>query len=419
MPKNSDGPNAQYKPEARVDGEYIGGIILIASLCGIITGILCRWQLGLYVGIGVTVAAFTLTLLRVLFERSGILYSVIARPNSSPLSDGPRKHIICLDGTWNLPNRPTNVHTLYTWVHLADNAQRQIGHYYSGVGTRELTGAKSEPVKKWRSKTLFGAVTAGGRFGALRILWKAYFDFVDYYRPGDQIFIFGFSRGAAIARALANYICKTHGLPDSVKIEYQKSRLHADTVIGLEITDKPELVTPEVEMLGLWDTVGSTANPANDRELSELDLTIPAGVKKVYHLVAIHERKRTYNVKLIEQDDRVEEIWFPGWHSNVGGGLNDHTLSNIALCFMVNRAKEFGLEFRKDHAEIKCDLQGDLRNVLQTALRGEPGRQVRVLSANKARARIHKSVFRLTRARPEYDPKNIPNEDEYTVDERD
>jgi uncharacterized protein (DUF2235 family) len=419
MSKNSDGPDLEYKPKARVDVEYIGGIILIAALSGIITGLFFGWWQGLYVGSGVVVVAFALLLFRVLLERSGKLYTDIARPNPSPLSDGPRKHIICLDGTWNLPRAPTNVRKVYEWVHLADDRQHQIGHYYPGVGTRELTDAKSELVKEWLSKTMIGGASAYGPFGALSILKRAYFEFVDYYRPGDQIFIFGFSRGAAIARALANYICKTHGLPDSVMIEYQKARLHADIVINFAITDKPELVTPEVELLGLWDTVGSTGNPLNERELLDLDLTIPSKVKKVYHLVAIHERRRTFGVKLIEQEDRVEEIWFPGWHSNVGGGLKDHTLSDIALRFMVSRAKELGLKFRKDPAEIACDLEGDLRKVFWRPVLGEPSRQVRVLSVNKAKARIHKSVFRLKNAHIEYDPKNIPNEDEYTHEERD
>lgn len=419
MSENSDGPDMKYKPKAHINAEHIGGIILVGALCGIITGMFFGWPRGIYVGIGVVVVAFALFLLRVLLERSGKLYSVIARPNPSPLSDGPRKHIICLDGTWNLPGVPTNVRKVYKWVHLADDRQRQIGHYYPGVGTRELTGARSEFVKKWFPKTLVGGATAYGPYGALSILRRAYFDFVSYYRPGDQIFIFGFSRGAATARALANWICKTHGLPDSVEIKYQKSRLHADIVIDLAITDKPVRVTSEVELLGLWDTVGSTGNPFNERELRDFDLSIPSKVKKVYHLVAIHERRQTFDVKLIEQEDRVEEIWFPGRHSDVGGGLMNHTLSDIALRFMVSRAKELGLEFRKDPAGITCGLQGDLRKVLWKPVLGEPSRQVRVLSVNKAKARIHKSVFRLRNTHPEYDPKNIPNEDEYTPEERD
>ena len=90
---------------------------------------------------------------------------------------------------------------------------------------------------------------------------------------------------------------------------------------------------------------------------------------------------------------------------------------------MVSRARELKLVFTKEPAEIKCDLQGDLSDVLWKPSRfwlWKPVRQVRVLSENpEAKPRIHKSFFRLRNADPKYDQKNIPNQNAYTLEERD
>jgi len=385
--------------------------IFLCALCGTVAGLLTAWlgtqsgiRVGIYVGIGLLVFGLVLKVWRIWLERKGQIFPDRAIPNLSPPGHGPRNHIICLDGTWNLPGAPTNVRKLFE--RLVQDPQKQIARYYPGVGTREFTGSRTEFVKEYFSKTFFGGATAYGSSGALSILRQAYFDFVQHYQSGDRIYIFGFSRGAATARALANYICKIHGLPESVEIKYLKNRLQKDFVLDLAVKEAPQRNMPHVVFLGLWDTVASIGNPYNKKE--PFDLNIPPGVEKVVHLVAIDEIRKVFNVVLIDQNDRVEEVWFPGAHSNVGGGLKDCTLSDIALHFMVSRVEK-ELSFQKDLSEITHDLKSASNKIFW-----KPARWWRFKITRKVWVqpegvpRIHQSVFTLKEAGIEYNPQNIP-----------
>lgn len=415
MSESAVGPAARAKAKARVDVEVILGSILL-GVCAAALATLAAWLLGArtpvraggYVGLGVVVFMVGVHIWRVWLQRIGKLPSERASPNLSPPAHGPRNHVICLDGTWNLPDVPTNVRKLFE--RLVQEPEKQIARYYPGVGIRELVSARSDFVKRYLSKTLFEGATGYGSSGVLSILRQAYFDLVKFYRPEDRLYIFGFSRGAATARALANYLCKTHGLPEAVEITHLKSRIQKDVVTDLEVTGRLRSGAPKVVFLGLWDTVASMGNPYDKRE--SVDLTIPAGVETVLHLVAIDEQRQEFDVVLIDRDDRVEEVWFPGAHSNVGGGHADSTLSDIALRFMARRAEALGVLFKEPASVIRADLA----NATPAAL-WKPGPLWKLKMTRKVRVqdrrsegvpRIHESVFRLRNAGIEYNPSNIP-----------
>lgn len=119
--------------------------------------------------------------LRRWLESRGKLVTDRACPLRLP-GQGPRNHVICLDGTWNAPDVPTNVRKLFE--RLPADSDAQIARYYPGVGTRELPGARSGFVKRHFRKRIFEGVTAYGARGALGILRRAYFDFIKTHRPG-------------------------------------------------------------------------------------------------------------------------------------------------------------------------------------------------------------------------------------------
>lgn len=351
-------------------------------------------------------------------EKRGRLVTVPAYPDLRPTGRSPRNHVICLDGTWNAPDVPTNVWTLFE--RLPGDSDAQIARYYAGVGTRGLPGARSGFVRRHFRKKIFEGTTAYGARGALALLRQAYFDFVRTYRPGDRIYIFGFSRGAATARALANFVCKVHGLPAAVQIDYLKNRIQDDVVMDLRVMPGESASNkPEVAFLGLWDTVASMGDPLDKDE--PFDLTIPPGVEKVVHLAALDEQRRPFDVVLVDADDRVEEVWFPGAHGNIGGGLEDCTLSDIALSFMINRAAGAGVAFIEGGPALKRDLTGASRKVLWdcgglSALRMI--RKVRVQGREAdGRPRIHKSAFLLKEAGIDSGLSNIPAS--YDRDDRD
>src|SRR5579862_1583030 len=255
--------------------------VLVAALAGWLARALFDWTWGVAVSAFIVVLPFLVR--RWVYSDQAI--PVLPGPLTSSDASAPRNHIICLDGTWNSVAPPaSNVRKLFLDVVKEPG---QIARYYSGVGTRDFTSrVSSEFVRQVFSRNPLAALTATGRFGATSILHRAYFDFVKMYRPGDRIFIFGFSRGATTARALANFICETAGLPGRVDIQFMRSRIEADPVTRFDIIE-PLKAVPDVEFLGLFDTVAKTGNPFNDNELSDFDLSIPPGVKRVCHLVAI------------------------------------------------------------------------------------------------------------------------------------
>jgi hypothetical protein len=346
----------------------------------------------------------------------------IPSPRETSDSANRRSHVICLDGTWNSRGgTPSNVLRLFK---MLEEDSQQIKRYYPGVGTRDLSKARSAWVNEKLSNTLLGGGTGVGHYGAVGILLRAYFDFVKTYRPGDRVFIFGFSRGATIARALANYICKTHGLPESVEIEYLKSRIQADTVLRLSVSG-PARYFPPIEFVGLWDTVVSMPD-RKDIEPVEFDISIPPLVKNVCHLVAIHEaRGDFFDVALVDHDERVEEIWFPGWHSNVGGGCDDARLSNIALRYMMTRARGAGLRFATPPDTMASELKAgdDFATALwdpdywRLARLASDQREIRVSPPNAGvLPKVHESAYTLKQLYPlAYDPPTLPDRTQVEV----
>lgn len=238
--------------------------------------------------------------------------------------DGATKNIvICFDGTGGKPEWAVQSERevpLYSnggglsnvcKIHLhaggtVDNSachdcDDQISLYYKGVGTWE---------KGWLSS---GLNSAFGRGVMEKIYQMAYGHLEAIYQPGDRLYIFGFSRGAATARLFASYVSK-----DEKKIGG---------------------VTPEVAFLGVFDTVVQSSDAGTSEDIKNLDAeddedkrvsTLPACVKRAVHLVSIDDRREPFRPTLFNQDPRVTEVWCPGNHSDVG----KQVLFCISQCWM-------------------------------------------------------------------------------------
>lgn len=345
---------------------------------------------------------------------------------SKPARPGTRNHIICIDGTWNDAETETNVHRLYKFLHEREDMQHQIVRYYPGVGIRKNEPETVKVLDEAVSRTAVACATGSGE----RIIRaKAYFDFVAAYQPGDRLFIFGFSRGAAVARMLANDI-SDYGIPRSVQAKYQRKDTQQDTLIDFAVRGPNEVHKVEIEVLGLWDTVAAFGLPWDKKELSkEKRLLIPANVREVYHLVAIHEIRRSFDITLLSENGvtKTEEIWFAGAHVNVGGGfsveeppgttLAERGLSDITLRFMMERVKN-RLRFGEGaFGELKPDPNGRIWDPGMLWVHG--GKNVRRMCEGNnggSRPRIHKSVFMRSGDKSE----NVAVLGEnYTRDERD
>jgi uncharacterized protein (DUF2235 family) len=157
-----------------------------------------------------------------------------------------------------------------------------------------------------------------------------------------KVFIFGFSRGALIARVLADLICKA-GIPNDA---YDARRIFKYYRSGYNealsaFRREGRLSEPgSVEYLGLWDSVDSTLG-INGEEYRRL----PDGVKRARHAISRDERRRFFMPLRCEG---AEELVFPGTHSDVGGTYTDnHVLADLSLAWVANAASDCGLRLKK------------------------------------------------------------------------
>lgn len=236
--------------------------------------------------------------------------------------------LYAVDGTWNedeaAPGRDTNV------VRFRDIYEGAV-EYREGVGTRFGTVGR----------LLGGVFGVGGRsrieemYDAARNNWEA----------GDRIFdIVGFSRGAALAAHFANVLAKE----------------------GLRLSDG-RTEKPPIRFLGLWDIVGSFGIPIDlIIKFQHINLgwtidRVPDTVQHCVHAMALEERRETFRVTRLNvgnADQRIEEVWFRGVHSDVGGGNGNILRNNIALHWMLQKAHAYGLPVTKAQIDLvaaECD----------------------------------------------------------------
>ena len=312
-------------------------------------------------------------------------------PRVEPLGYAIVKRLVfCFDGTWNrlsAPN-PTNVViTAQSITPIAKDGVPQIIHYDSGVGT----GADD----KWK----------GGLFGDGLIdkIVDGYTFLVFNYEPGDEIYVFGFSRGAFTARAFVGFIRsvgiieRKHAarISDAVALYQQRTPGQSedtDPQLAFRAQYSPELCIDEAEdawrvksiagfktgsasvlritYVGVWDTVAAIGVPSDiffapfaNRNEQYFDSDLSPLVVRARHAVAIDEDRVTFeptlwpnfsdlNASLGFQseasDAPYQQKWFAGHHGSVGGGGDVRGLSDGALVWILDGAEKMGLQVDRD-----------------------------------------------------------------------
>lgn len=329
-----------------------------------------------------------------------------------------KRLVICCDGTWNTPDQkdgetvsPSNVVKLARAVRARDEQDvHQIVYYSRGVGTRS-------GLDRW----------TGGAFGhgLATNVQDAYRFIVDNYEEGDKLYLFGFSRGAYTARSVVGFIrnCgllrreNRHHFPDAYAL-YRRNDVHPDDQESVDFRRTYSHEVP-VEFLGVWDTVGALGIPV--RSLNWLtrhryqfhDVKLSRIVRYACHAVAIDEKRSQFRPALWETSpedvDRVEQAWFAGVHTNVGGGYRKCGLSDTALQWMVERAKARGLSVDQAYLDehVKADPYCKLRES-RTGLYRLSRAYVRPIGAAKSGETVHPSVLeRHAAADLRYQPSNL------------
>lgn len=359
-----------------------------------------------------------------------------------------KKLALFLDGSWNEPGDNTNVWRLKVMLAAQDgDGVPQLGYYDTGVGT------------SWYNRVRGGAVGSGLSLNVR----QAYQWLVENYDTGDDVYVFGFSRGAYTARSVAGMIVKCGliypGASMTTMEVFKRYQVDKDVrpIYRLEfLKDQGQPLNPEegallansrripVKMIGVWDTVGAMGIPWTQAPLIGRgkfyfhNTNLSVLFEHAYHAVAIDENRAAYKPTLwtrftpatadpapppAASAQSVEQRWFVGAHSNVGGGYEQDQLAQIPLKWLQGKAGECGLDFRHQVTlggdEILCPVRDSYKEFMKGIYRaiklgkrfyrpiGAPRRAVRGGTSKPVNEWIDASVFERRRRLSGYRPRNL------------
>ena len=317
-----------------------------------------------------------------------------------------RRIALLFDGTWNNHRTRTNVIRMRESIRTSGPADPEQPCFYGeGVGT------------KWYNRLSGGAF---GR-GLSENILEGYAWLSRRHQPGDDIYVFGFSRGAYTARSLAGLIRKC-GLLNTVSDKaitaaydiYRDKDLHPDNPKAVDFRARHSRET-RIRFIGVWDTVGSLGIPISQIPFSRdfyqwHDTELSKIVDYACHAVAADEHRKDFAPTVWTmakpQNVKVEQRWFAGSHSDVGGGEGG-TLPSVALRWLQDVAEEAGLALKEKAAVGPDDYRGPIADSFGDFMLGLYGlfrkRHVRAFGAGVNEI-VDESVWRRWRADPTYRP---------------
>ena len=312
-----------------------------------------------------------------------------------------KRLVFCFDGSWNKLDAvyPTNVVlTAESVLPLASDGTAQVVFYDEGVGTD-----KNESFR-------------GGAFGAglVKNLADGYRFLIFNFSPGDEIYIFGFSRGAYTARSFAGLLntCGVMLRKDASKVGEaidlykmrDKTDAYKERMLAFRRDHSPYVVASDEEeawrgggkllrlavtYIGVWDTVGALGIPARYAWFSWInkkhqfhDADLSPFVMSARHAVAIDERRldfaptRWENIDELnarrgkqthEADAPYQQVWFPGVHGSVGGGGERRGLSDQTLEWVLDGARAAGLVLDTDRYSRVFEHRPDYREFIDNS----------------------------------------------------
>lgn len=319
-----------------------------------------------------------------------------------------KKIVLLSDGTGNAAAKVWRTNVWRVFESLDLSTSDQIAFYDDGVGTSSfkplalLGGAFGVGLKRnvldlykfvcrnYRTKEFY-KTPEGQQFNIAT-------DGTQKPATDDEIFAFGFSRGAFTIRVVVGLICDQGLVKYRTEEELDRKAVAAyrayrrqnsqRTILRLEVFfrairdlfvsgshDRNERPISQVRFLGVWDTVAAYGLPVDemtrgisrwlwplglpDRQLSEK-------VTRACHAVCLDDERTTFHPLLWDEsnqplvdpdpktklrhtmDERISQVWFAGVHSNVGGGYPDDSLANVSLNWIMNEAKVFNLKFKEE-----------------------------------------------------------------------
>ena len=282
--------------------------------------------------------------------------------------------IICCDGTGNeIKQNQSNVLLFFRTL---EKSNAQITFYDPGVGT--ISDSSAWARLKSRARGIFGLATG---YGLDANILDAYRFLIQNYHDGDQVYLFGFSRGAYTVQVLAGFLNMVgllepehDNLSGYALTAYKQASDEDDFTIARRFHDVLATRRVTIRLMGCWDAVGSVIVPRPDRFMIPSLQSLPytrtnPSVQAFRHAIAIDERRRMFRVRrwtepqpfkpdpstpdhqADEQD--IRQVWFAGVHSDIGGGYADSesAAARVPLRWMVDEARAHGVLFKQDRID--------------------------------------------------------------------
>jgi len=279
----------------------------------------------------------------------------------------PKNIVIFSDGTGQEGGKGHNSNIYKLFNVIEDRTKNQISFYDRGLGTgwRKLSG------------NIAGA-------GISKNILECYTFIFEHYEAGDQIYLFGFSRGAATIRSLSSFIHSFGILPKSrselIKQAYNiykindesKRKKKADNFIA-----KHHTMWTRIKFLGCYDTVAALGIPVKPFNVlfnkipgfghTFQNFTLNESVENACHALAIDDERETFHPILWDADkldyQTIKQVWFCGMHTDVGGGYEEQELSNIPFVWMMDMAVAQGLLIYSTESISTCkNVNGVMHN---------------------------------------------------------
>ena len=265
---------------------------------------------------------------------------------------GPQAHVIILDGTMSSLEPGYETHAGLLYKMLSSSPSNVTVYYESGVQW-----------PNWKS-TLNVMM---GR-GINRQIRRAYGYLASRYRPGDRIYLFGYSRGAYAVRSLAGVIDRVgllqsvHATERNITTAYRHYECTPDSTFARAFHNAYCHTNTPIEMVGAWDTVKALGLRLpflwrfSEARHSFHNHELGASIRNGFHALALDETREVYEPVLWNCPDgflgRVEQVWFRGTHGDIGGQLNGfdaaRPLANLSLVWMLDKARLCGLPLPED-----------------------------------------------------------------------
>jgi hypothetical protein len=370
----------------------------------------------------------------------------------------PKRIVVCSDGTGNtaVKGRGTNVFKVFEAVDLDGHRLNpdltpQVAIYDDGVGTEDF-----KPLK-----------ILGGAFGwgLSRNVKNLYKEIARVYDSGDEIYMFGFSRGAFTVRTLAGFL-STCGLVDRNKVtpkDFSGLKKAVDTAYGAyrkcyrpwlwrlfsqptkndgEVFKRQYSVAPKIPIrfVGVWDTVDAVGLPFHLADILNATLyqfkfpdhDLSSIVQRACQALSIDDPRETFYPQLWNEgpgESRITQVWFAGVHSNVGGGYPKQGMSLVSLDWMLAEAEragepfgEHGLRLNRldslyfqQHANVDDKLY-DPRAGLGVFYRWKIRNIVKLCSEHKVDPKVHLTAMeRIAHGTDDYAPGNLPSYGEVVI----